>query len=190
MLEFFTVVNGEAQISPEVRNIPLIRQLIRRDKGSEGDHEGRFKLMAMKELSYIVHMNRPFGPYSDEYPLTKRATLIKKHYRFPEEWEPDGLIESVTELYKESFTSLTTELLESAIKAAYKIKHHFDNIDLNERDDKKKPIWDSTKLLNDVSKAGSVLKGLEDLRVQMMKELSAAPVIKGGGTKGMDEDPE
>jgi hypothetical protein len=96
----FLVKNGILEINkPEAREIPEYKALIVRDKGTEGDSEGRKKQGAMRELLYIYLILDPRSMY---YNLSKeeRKELAKAHCKFPDNWKPDELMQDAAKRYK------------------------------------------------------------------------------------------
>lgn len=63
---FIINTDGLLEINkPEARNIPEFKAIIIRDKGSDGDHDGRKKLYAFKELMFAYTYYHPLSMYRD-----------------------------------------------------------------------------------------------------------------------------
>tara|TARA_R110000772_G_C13310328_1_gene440541 strand:+ start:59984 stop:60691 length:708 start_codon:yes stop_codon:yes gene_type:complete len=86
----------------EIRKIREYRDILERDRGKmvEGDHDGRKKLFAKKELYYVYIMADPFNMYS----ILNEA---RKHQRALEDtglisikgWKPDEVIKDAMKAY-------------------------------------------------------------------------------------------
>lgn len=70
-MKFFKIVNGELQLNrDEILLYPEFAKIYRRDRGSEGDADGRKKYRAFKEFSYIYHTT-DFNAYPTQNGLNK-----------------------------------------------------------------------------------------------------------------------
>ena len=86
--------------------------------------------------------------------------------------------------------TLSSELLESAKVAAYKLKQYFNEIDLKELDRNGKPVHDAKKLVSTIGSIGETITGIESLEDKVLKEKELNSKLRGSREKKMFEDPE
>lgn len=125
------------------------------------------KTVALEELAYIEFMTsmKKSNPYR-QYPEERKEEVITKAVITNPNWRPDNLIleamGKIVEFQQEASTTYSFYM--AAKKAAENMREFFNDVDINERDDKDKPIWkprDITSALNDTEKVLSNLKSLE-----------------------------
>ena len=75
-------------VKEEIRTIPAFKAILERDRGSEGDSQGRKKLMAEKEFLYIHLVNHPLSLYRDLNDA-ERKFKVRKMLKLPDTWD-DG----------------------------------------------------------------------------------------------------
>lgn len=83
------IINEEGTLEinkDEIRGIKEYRELLAKDKGSEGDADGRKKYLAYKELMYVHLFASPLSIYRD-LPETKRHENSKLDARLPDTWK-------------------------------------------------------------------------------------------------------
>lgn len=89
---FMINTEGYLEINkPEARNIPEFKIILIRDKGSEGDHDGRKKLFAFKELMFCYLYYHPLSMYR-EMPDEERLNSSKSQAELTEAWKIDDVI--------------------------------------------------------------------------------------------------
>lgn len=104
MINIFNVdLTGNLVIADEaVRAIPIFREVIKRDKGSKGDSQGRAKAQALKELIYIYYVSDLRSRFrldgTKEKDIHRRAV---SGAGLPKDYKVDSLITEAIEKYKE-----------------------------------------------------------------------------------------
>lgn len=96
-------IDGELEVNkPEARKIKEYANLFIRDKGSQGDYDGRKKLVACAEIYYIYLV---YDVRSIYYNLDKdeKALLAKKDAGLKEDWKEDNTVKEAIKRYKEDF---------------------------------------------------------------------------------------
>lgn len=89
---FIINTDGYLEINkPEARNIPEFKTIIVRDKGSEGDYDGRKKVFAFKELMFCYLYYHPLSMYR-ELPDEERLRSSRVQAELPDEWKVDEVI--------------------------------------------------------------------------------------------------
>ncbi len=164
--------------------------IIKRDKGSDGDYDGRKKLMATKELAYIYFYADYKSPYY-KYDEREKYLRICKALHLPENWMPDELIQAGIDRYSEVQTTDAMLDLEAAKKAAKATRQYLNNVDYDECNEKGVYKYKVKEVSDTVKSWGLVLKGIDELEDRVKKEMEiTANKIRGGGDKRRREDPD
>lgn len=196
-----------------ISTVKEFKKLLTRDRGSEGDADGRKKLKATKEFTFIYHLcdyKSQFSNYSDsdrllnakqnadlpeKYDYTKDEDLLIAIKRYKALQESPAL-----QILKESKEGLhSAHRVIKKIREALEIKlEAADLTQLEEVEGKngKKIIIDPVaKITTDLESLiklsnliGPTLKNLKDLEDQVKKELGDKESLRGGKEKGTRED--
>lgn len=174
-MKLFTVEGEYVSPNPEIRNIYPFGEIIKRDRGSKGDSQGRKKLRAVKELTFIYHMEDPLSPYATWADEHREKAIIDA--LFDEEWEPDDLVKEGMKRYRELTESQASKLLRSARKSINKMDDYFANFDPEHTEDAGKAVKD---LIANISKLESLIEGLDKLEERVKKQKQGEKQIKAG----------
>lgn len=165
---------------PELLLVKEFKALIQRDKSVD-------KERVTRELSYIylaIDWKSPYSQYSE-------------HERHDEAISDSGLSESEFNdpLFREACrkyralqdSNKSIKLLEAAKRAADQFIDYFDTIvDLNERDNNGKPVFQAEKVMKEMATLHKVHEELVTLEEQVKKELTEQSTVRGGATDGFD----
>jgi hypothetical protein len=165
-------------IDPIAYSIEVFKKIWDRDKT-------KTKEIARKELSYIYFNNDFKSDFMQIIDRKERSNEVIK-YLFAKEWSPDALILDAEEFYNKRQETISSKLLNGAMIYADKLRKFFEDVDLNERDDKNKHIFNA-KQGNDVLKdLGKTIESLKQLEEIVRKEQeSSGGMLRGGRKKGM-----
>lgn len=98
-ISIFKVENNILSFNKEeAREFPAFKEIIIRDKGSEGDSQGRKKIQAFKELFYIYLVYNPSSMFR-ELPDKARKLAAKNHVGLEDSWEEDEAIKNAIKEY-------------------------------------------------------------------------------------------
>ncbi len=201
-----------AEINKEwISTIKEFRAILKRDKGSEGDSEGRAKLQATREFTFIFHYCDYGSKYVNYSEKDKRVNALRNaNLPTDTDIEKDRELMSAIEVYKvlQYTPSLkllnelkegmhTSYLVVKKIREALNTK--LETIDLNvfdedEEEGSKKvdPVKRITAMLESLVKISNTLPvtltTLEELEEKVKKELSDDTGIRGDREKGEKED--
>lgn len=160
MAFLFEIENSVVSPNKETLLISPFKEIWERDKTKK-------KTKAMSEFAYIEFMAsmKKTNPYR-QYPEEKKPEVLKNEIIKDKSWKPDKLIHEAIEKIKvfQKEASNTYNFYMSAKRAAEKMQDFFNNFDINERDERDKPIYkprDITTALNDTEKVLINLKSLE-----------------------------
>lgn len=151
--------------SPPLSHIEPFNEIIDRDTSDN-------KTEASKELAYIhfmVHYESPYLSWSKDI----RPEKIIKDIWGDLEWEPDELVNKGVEKYREITASPYTRLLDSAWEQANTLIKHFEENNIEDAKEAKDAI-------NNLSKIGSVVEGIEKLTEQVKKHKSKQNANRAG----------
>jgi hypothetical protein len=175
----FDIVGGNVIMNPTILWIPEFKYLWDRDAG-------KHKETAVKEISYIVFLYSFKSPYL-AYSERDRKVKILRDYFGEQKWEPDDAVKAAIKRYNELQETATTRLLNASLRLCDKVTEYFDSIDLNEKDKMGKPIYTLNEVVKNMKDVGPVVKSLEQLKDQVLREQMDKSIIRGGSDIGLFE---
>jgi len=195
-----------------ISTIKEFKKILIRDKGSKGDIEGRKKLQATKEITFIYHYcdyESKFGNYSEEDKAKECAknSDLPEGYDFRKDEDMLAAVAKYKSLQETPALKLLTEAkegLHTAHKVIRKIRTSletkleatdFDELEVVEEKGKTRITDPITKLTNNLkalmeltNQVGPALKNIKELEEEIKKELGDKASLRGGREKGMRED--
>jgi hypothetical protein len=178
-MKLMEVDDNYAKPRAELRAIPVFRDLITRDRGSEGDSDGRKKLKACKEFSWIYFMYDPLSPFQ-ALPEEQRMPKVGKHVFEDSSYKPDKKVKKAAHRYEEMTTTLQVRMLQSAREASYTIIEYLKGVDLLETDKNDKPIHKVNDVIKALERMGEVTDSLDKLEDRVRKQQEKASDVRGG----------
>lgn len=185
MAYLFTIKNLAVVPEPEVYMISPFKEILARDKSKK-------KVVALQELAYIEFMSslkksNPFAGYNDG----EREDAVIKAVFNGENYNPDKLVLEGIKFISELQTthSPVYSLYLKSKKAVEGIKRFFDEVDVNERDDRGKPIHKATDVLRSINEVPKTLATLKDLEKKIQAEDLSVSKNRGEIKVGMFADP-
>jgi len=188
-----TVEDDMPVFSPIARTIKEFNRIIARDRGSEGDSQGRKKLMAMRELAFIAFYADLTSPYrrNDSGDDDEVIAEIKRAVELPDAWVKDLIVDEGIKVYREGTRTASSGLLVATRAALHANKKTIEFIQkrLTERmfrleneelpDSERdalidKVLADSTTIVNISDKISDSLEKLDKLEQKYIKELEMA----------------
>lgn len=168
-------------MSEEALAIRAFSNIWNRDKS-------KHKEVAIQELGYIYFM---YDPRSDYMYLTnevERSMEVKEHEGLDAYWRPDDVMLEAIEVYKQLTTTTSSLLLEDTRFAVDRLRIALRNIDLDEKDDKGKPIYTMNVITSTIKQIPGLIKDLSDAEKQLAKDIADNSRMKGQGAKKLFED--
>ena len=169
-----------------ISTIAEFRILLRRDKGSKGDVDGRKKLHAQREFTYIYHYC-DFKSQFREFAEMDRRNEALRNAGLEDKDINQGLKDAI-ERYRTFQNTRGLRVIADAYLGIDKLSAYFRDVDLDERDLNVRIVNDSKKLADNISKVASLLKGLSELEDLVKSELEEKGRIRGGAKRGGRED--
>lgn len=179
MIKLMRVKDNYAHPNPELKAIPIFRDIIARDRGSEGDSQGRKKLQATKEFAWIYYIYDPMSPYQAlerEERYEKVGDLIFDDPKYT----PDKELKKASERYEEMCETLQVRMLQAAREASRNIIKYLEKVDLTEEDEKGKPKHKVNDVIKALEKMGEVTDSLEQLEDRVRRNQEKEQEIRGG----------
>lgn len=99
-MRIFNILDdGKIVLDAHVKEFKVFKELSKRLLKCEGDHDGRKKLMNLKELTFIYHV----GYFDSRYTLEDDEGIhsLKIRLDLDSNWEPDVLVEEGIKLYED-----------------------------------------------------------------------------------------
>lgn len=212
--KIFEIKDGLLQINKEeVRHIKEFKAILTRDRGGKitGDHDGRRKFVAFRELMYVHLFTSHLSIYRD-LGDEQRHIVCKRDAALPDDWEVDVEIREACDKYREleNYSAVFHAFLNTS-KAVYSIGEDVkffnsqkekarENI-INkskilevttldeEKQELEKSIAYSTNLLMDLNNKIMTINNslpnafatLEDLHKKLIEESQDSDRVYGGG---------
>lgn len=98
----FKIVDGDVILCrDELGAIPIFRKIIQRDKGSNGDADGRKKFRAYKEFSLVYEIGDP-NSYSNKAGFSDKESIeyCKRVFGLPNDFKIDTDLKAAIDFYK------------------------------------------------------------------------------------------
>lgn len=179
-------INDEGEIefvNEEVKLVPEVQAMLRANynKGP-GDHDGRKKLKAKKEIKYLVLGYSRKSPYADynEKERLKQAFIDAK---LEEPWNPSVELEALIPKFKEGNKNRVTRMIYAAMRFLDKLETQIDSIDLNERN------MTSGALIHNPKQVMDTLRGLPAMAETLteLERQARTDIVKKTSSKGDHE---
>ena len=167
-------------IEPELLTLAPFKKIWTRDKSKD-------KSKALQELGYIYFMYDIRSDYQIYIDEEKRSREIKIGEGMPENWEPDDTVKEAA-AYFSKFKPDAALLLEDTRVAVDKLRTLLRNINLNEVDDKGRPIYTLNTITSTIKQIPSLVKDLDEAERALAKEIAQSDKVRGAQEKSMYED--
>lgn len=165
---------------PELLTIRVFKKLHQRDKTKD-------KSKFIQELGYIYFFVDPrsdFQIYTDE---DDRHKEILESMGLPSDWKVDKELKEAMNYYS-SFKPVSALLLDDTRVAVNKLRTMLRNIDLEQVDDKGKPIYTLNTIVATIKQVPSLVKDLDEAERTITKEIIQNDKVRGSAEKAMYED--
>lgn len=173
--------NYNLDVSPDTLVLAPFKALIDRDSSKN-------KEVGKKELLYIYHMEDPRSDFSDIMDDDTKKKQIIDNIKFPKGWKEDKVVLASRAFYKERQETMSIRLYKACKIAVDKIEQFFIKFDINERDEKGKPIFNINQINSVIKEIGTTIDNLEKLEQKVKRDLSVKNNVRGSKTKALFED--
>jgi len=202
-MHFFKFEGGELILDkPELGLYPEFSTLIKRDKGSEGDVDGRKKKKAFAEFTYI-YFTTDFSSFPNTHGYSPKQTheYAIDMAKLPRDYIADSEVKAAMNCYRKLITTLPREIRQELLrsfnnspKVISKIRDKVDDlIDRDMVDDKDVILLvecqkQLLQIATDIPKRLLELREIDKL-IKTDEEKTDAVIQRGGGEVPFSADP-
>lgn len=179
-MKLFKYEGYKVVISEEAFALKVFRQIWNRDRSVNKDK-------AIMELGYIYFMVDPRSDYQYLVDEDERSKAIIEGEGLPNGWKPDKVITEAMEFYSR-FKPTAALLLEDTRYAVDKLRKLLREIDLNQLDDKGKPIYTLNSITATIKQVPSLAKDLDEAEKALASEMRSEGKMRGSGEKTLMDD--
>lgn len=174
-------LNKQLEINePELLLIREFKALLDRDKTNHKDK-------ATRELTYIYLAIDWKSPYSQFSELERHQEALSDANITEEEFNDPIFREACRKYRNLQDSNKSIKLLEAARNAADQFVDYFETIvDLNERDQNGKPVFQAEKVMKEMAQLNKVHEQLAELEKMVKRELTEQSSIRANATEGFD----
>tara|TARA_R110002126_G_scaffold80767_1_gene199714 strand:+ start:64 stop:618 length:555 start_codon:yes stop_codon:yes gene_type:complete len=182
-MELFEIKNDQVAFSPQALLLTPFKAIWDRDKKKD-------KPLANTELAAVYFYMDYKSDFSTMLDDVEKLALIKSVIvGMPKEWEPDDIFNDACAFYQEMQETHSTLLLQDAQYAIASVRKFLRSLDMEERDERDKPIHDLKKVIDSLGSINKVTEALMDLEQQVKKQIQAkTDTARGGKEKALFED--
>jgi len=181
-MNLFEIENNVVVFSPQALMIAPFKKIWNAD-------ESKDKMNATLELAFVYYMADERSDFMHIIDTDERISEIKKFIDMPSNFTGKSK-ETVRAVhyYEQLSITTSTRLLQSTRLVIQKISEFLDNINMNERDERtKKPIHDITKITGAVEKIPKLIKALNEIEKEVIKEKQLKAQTGNQSTSMFDE---
>lgn len=179
-MKLFKYEGYKIEISEEAFALKVFRQIWNRDRTSSKDK-------AIMELGYVYFMVDPRSDYQYLVDEEERSKAIIEGEGLPSNWKPDKLIKEAMDFYGK-FKPTAALLLEDTRYAVDKLRKLLRDINLDEKDDKGKPVYTLNTITATIKQVPSLAKDLDEAERALASEMRNQGKMRGQGEKTIYED--
>ena len=179
-MKLFKYEGYKITISEEAFLLKPFKAIWKRDKSQN-------KEKALMELGFIYFFCDIRSDYQYIVDEDARKESIKEGEGLPKNWEPDAVVKEAMEFYN-TFKPTSALLLEDTRFAVDKLRKLLREIDLNQTDDKGKPIYTLNTITATIKQVPSLVRDLDEAERSIAKEIAQSDKARGAQTKSIYED--
>ena len=180
MIRLFKYEGYTVTVEPEALMLAPFKAIWDRDKDKN-------KSMAMQELAYIYFMGDPRSDYQYLVDEEVRRDEVIKGLGMPDSWKEDDVIKRARVFY-ESFKPASAGLLEDTRIAINKLRELLRNIDLEETDDKGRPVYTLNTITATIKQIPGLAKDLDEAERTLSRDIIQEAKARGSQSKALLED--
>lgn len=179
-MKLFKYEGYKVVISEEAFALKVFRQIWNRDRSVNKDK-------AIMELSYVYFMVDPRSDYQYLVDEEERSKAIIEGEGLPSNWKPDKIVAEAMQFYSR-FKPTAALLLEDTRVAVEKLRKLLRDIDLQETDDKGRPVYTLNTITATIKQVPSLAKDLDEAERALASEMRNEGKMRGQGEKTIFED--
>jgi hypothetical protein len=180
MIKLFKLDDYEVIVEPEALLLKPFKTIWDRDKSKD-------KSLAKQELAFIFFVSDPRSDYQYIIDRDTREEQVIQALGMPAKWKPDKKVYDALEFY-ESFKPVSAGLLEDTRVAVNKLREMLRNINLDERDDKNKPVHTLSSITQTIKQVPALVRDLDEAERTLSRDIAAEARARGSQQKALFED--
>lgn len=167
-------------IAPEALALAPFKKLWNRDRSVSKDR-------AISEISYVYFMTDPRSDYQYLVDEEERSKAIIEGEGLPNNWKPDKVVTEAMQFYSR-FKPTAALLLEDTRVAVEKLRKLLRDINLQDTDDKGRPLYTLNTITATIKQVPSLAKDLDEAERALSSEMRNEGKMRGQGEKTIFED--
>ena len=176
-MRLFVYEGYKVKISPEALVLKPFKKLWERDKSAD-------KARAQTEFGYIYFWADPRSEYQYIVDDEDRSEAVKEGLGLPKKWVPDKTVSDAIALYQ-SFTTTAAMLLQDTRYAVDKLRKMLRDIDLNQTDDKGKPVYTLNTVAATIKQVPLLVRDLDNAEKYLNEQLKDTEAASGNVEMGI-----
>lgn len=179
-MKLFKYEGYEITISEEALLLKPFSDIWKRDKS-------KTKQTAKSELGYIYFYTDPRSDYQYIIDDDERTEAIREGEGLKATWKPDKLVMDAVTFYQR-FKPTSAVLLDTTRFLVDKLMKQMKGLDLDERDEKGKPIFALNMVISSIEKVPGLALKLDEAEKVIASEIKTDNKMRGQGEKSIFED--
>lgn len=180
MIRLFKFEGYQVTVEPEAIMLAPFKAIWDRDKS-------KIKSTAQQELAFIYFMDDPRSDYQYIVDEEERAKEVKQGLGMPEKWTADKVVDRARAFYN-SFKPASAGLLEDTKVAVNKLRKLLRDINLEDKDDKGKPVYTLNTITATIKQIPGLVKDLDEAERTLSKDIIEESKARGSQSKSLYED--
>jgi hypothetical protein len=172
--------NMNLTIDPTIYSLSIFKKILEKDKSKN-------KEKALMDMSYIFWMSDYRSYVADITDSIEKHKEVISIIDESGKYKPDSLVEEALEQYKKDIP-LSLHFLNDVKSAVNELRKYFRELNLQEYDDKGKPIHNANQVMNSIKSTGDLLETLDKHEIKVKKDLDMNNSVRGSKSKGLYED--
>lgn len=189
MIRLFQVSeNMELQLNKEwILMIKEFAEILKRDRGGPGDTQGRRKLKAIKQLSYVYLMEDFLSPYREEDDYNRHMAALKETGL--NEVDIDEKVLDARDKYRtlQESNAPSLKTLKTVKESREKLEDYFREIDLTRTNVRGEPVFNTKTYMDSIKQLPAMEDAILEYESKVFAQLTDTGGIRGSASKGFNE---
>ena len=144
--------------------------------------------LLLQEIGFIYFFYNLKSDFQFQTNKRERLKDVKHYVKLPPGWEVDEILQECIDAYTYMSQTVAGKLLENAYLSVDKINDQLNLIDLNERDNNNKPIWNIKQFADTTKVIPELMDTLEKAEKAYIKGHEQNDKLRGSKLKTLYED--
>lgn len=189
MIRLFQISeNMELQLNKEwILMIKEFAEILKRDRGGPGDTQGRRKLKAIKQLTYVYLMEDFLSPFREEDDYNRHVSALKET-GLTEVDIDEKVIEARDKYrYLQESNAPSLRTLKTVKESREKLEDYFREIDLTKTNVRGEPVFNTATYMTAIKKLPEMEDAIQEYESKVFAQLTDSGGIRGSASKGYNE---